>query len=105
MSNYTKISFNANKGAAFLLQAFKHGITSNMQNKSLPSNMYFIPFQKVTTLWNILRRLFPHSFTLTLFKNNIKYAYSASDMLQTWQKNDAVARQTYIQQIYLFNHC
>lgn len=41
MSNYNEISFNANKGAALLLQAFKHGVTSHMQ-----TSLFFLIFQQ-----------------------------------------------------------
>lgn len=63
MSNYTKISFNANKGAALLLQAFKHGVTSNMQNNSVLSNIYFVTFKKSNyTLENSLQA---YSYTVS----------------------------------------
>lgn len=66
MSNYTKISFNANKGAALLLQAFKHGVTSNMRNNSVLSNIYFITFKNLTILWKILCRPIPTQFHINL---------------------------------------
>lgn len=72
MSNYTKISFNASKGAALLLQAFKHGVTSNMQNESFLSNIYFTTFQKATLLWDSLYRDMPTQFHINLILKESK---------------------------------
>lgn len=102
MSNYTNISFNTNKGAALELQAFEHGVTSNI-------NIYLITLYKVPMLRNTLCRGLPTQFHMDLgFERSIKYTYSASDrlpMLRTWKTSDIAACQRATQQMYLCSHC